>query len=692
MEKVIALAGNPNVGKSTIFNALTGLKQHTGNWTGKTVDTASGFCRRGESTCRWIDLPGCYSLLAHSEEEKISRDFICFGPSDGVVVVCDATCLERTLNLALQIIETARPVVLCVNLLDEAKKKKIQIDLPLLSETLGIPVAGTSARNGEGLDQLFSCLREMKDGRRRAAEPPVRYPAPIEEALAQLEEPVNSLTGGAVSSRWLSLRLLEGDSEFHAALQKYLGFSPCDAPVLQELLPELREILAQKGYPAGGLRDAIAEAFVHRSEELCQKAVLYKETDYACRDRRLDRLFTSRRTGFPLMLLLLFLIFWITISGANIPSALLSDILFWVEDRLAAGAVALGIPKAVYSPVIFGIYRVLAWVISVMLPPMAIFFPLFTLLEDFGYLPRVAFNLDRCFQKCRACGKQALTMCMGLGCNAVGVTGCRIIDSPRERMIAILTNSLVPCNGRFPTLLTVISLFLAGSAAGSFSSLLPALFLALTVVLGVAMTLLVSRLLSATLLKGLPSSFALELPPYRKPRFGPVILRSLLNRTLFVLGRAASVAAPAGLVIWLMANLTVGDRTLLAHCAGFLDPLGRMLGMDGVILMAFILGMPANEIVMPIMLMAYLAKGSLLDIADANVLGRLLTDNGWTWITAVSTLLFSLMHWPCATTCLTIRRETGSTRWMLIAILLPTLLGMLCCFLFAAAARLLTLS
>ena len=263
-------------------------------------------------------------------------------------------------------------------------------------------------------------------------------------------------------------------------------------------------------------------------------------------------------------------------------------------------------PEWLHGVLVLGVYRVLAWVVSVMLPPMAIFFPLFTLLEDLGYLPRVAFNLDHQFKKCGSCGKQALTMCMGFGCNAAGVTGARIIDSPRERLIAILTNNFVPCNGRFPTIIAIISMFFIGAVTLPFQSALSALMLTGVIVLGVFMTFAVSRLLSGTLLKGVPSSFALELPPYRRPQIGKVIVRSIFDRTLFVLGRAIAVAAPAGLIIWVMANVSVGGASLLSHCAGFLDPFARLLGMDGIILMAFILGFPANEIVVPIMIMAYI--------------------------------------------------------------------------------------
>ena len=323
-----------------------------------------------------------------------------------------------------------------------------------------------------------------------------------------------------------------------------------------------------------------------------------------------------------------------------------------------------------------------------MLPPMAIFFPLFTLLEDFGYLPRIAFNLDKCFSKCKASGKQALTMCMGFGCNAVGVTGARIIDSPRERLIAILTNNFVPCNGRFPTIIAIITMFFAYETAGLQTSFISALILVLVILFGVFMTFITSKLLSGTVLKGMESSFTLELPPYRTPQFGKVIIRSIFDRTLFVLARAVIVAAPSGLIIWLFANIDINNISILNYCTEFLDPFARLIGLDGVILMAFILGIPANEIVVPIMLMTYLSQGSLTEINDLNIMKTLLIDNGWTIITAINMILFSLMHWPCATTCLTIRKETGSLKWTLLAIILPTVCGLTICFVFTQIANL----
>ena len=599
----VALAGNPNVGKSTLFNALTGLRQHTGNWAGKTVATARGEYVFEGREYQLVDLPGTYSLAAHSQEEAVARDYIESGQADAVVVVCDATCLERNLILVLQVLELTGKVLVCVNLLDEARRLGIQVDLPALSQRLGVPVVGTAAGRQEGLDELK----------------------------------------GAIA------RLVEGD-----------------APAAARREPRERVTLAER-YAAQVVRG--------------------ERADRLRRQRRLDRLLTSKSTGIPLMLLLFGLVVWLTVAGANGPSALLTA-LFARLGEVLEGWLAPA-PVWLSGILLDGVYRVTAWVVAVMLPPMAIFFPLFTLLEDLGYQPRVAFVMDHAFQKCRACGKQCLTMCMSMGCNACGVTGCRIIDSPRERLIAILTASLVPCNGKFPTLIALITIFFVGGRTGALASLEGAALLLATLVLGVAGTLGCSRLLSATVLKGMPSSFALELPPFRRPRVGEVIVRSVLDRTLFVLGRAVAVAAPAGAAIWLLANVTVGGASLLAWCTGFLDPFARWFGLDGVILMAFILGWPANEIVLPVMLMAYLSAGSLVEFDSLAALGRLLTQQGWTWLTAVCAMLFSLFHWPCSTTCLTVYKETGSVKWTALAVALPTALGLGLCFVVTAAARLL---
>ena len=641
-DSVVALAGNPNVGKSTVFNELTGMNQHTGNWPGKTVASAQGYCETGGWGCVLVDIPGCYSLMAHSAEEAVARDFICFGGANAVVVVCDASCLERNLNLALQAMEITDNVVLCVNLMDEARRKGVEVDAALLGQRLGVPVVPAAARSGEGLPELMCAVERVARGECAGHVCRVRYAQPVEAALALLTPAVANAAGtGGPAPRWLALRLLEGDTELNAGIVRYLGFSLAQHPDVAEILARARRLLAEGGVTQEALHDEVVRSLVRTAETVCIGAVRCTPTPQELRDRRLDRILTSRRTGFPLMLLLLLGVFWLTITGANVPSQLLADGLFWVGDRLGGAMAWAGAPVWVKGLLVDGVYRVLAWVVSVMLPPMAIFFPLFTLLEDLGYLPRVAFNLDRTFKKCRACGKQALTMAMGFGCNAAGVVGCRIIDSPRERLIAMLTNNFVPCNGRFPTLL-----------------------------------------------KGVPSSFTLELPPYRRPQIGKVIVRSIFDRTLFVLGRAAMVAAPAGMLIWVMANLTLDGQTLLTRSAAFLDPAARFFGLDGVILLAFILGFPANEIVVPIIIMAYLSTGSLVEMNDLSALHTLLVQNGWTWVTAVCTMLFSLMHWPCSTTCITIRKESQSWKWTAAAFALPTAAGLASCALVANGARL----
>ncbi|MEQ2628981.1 ferrous iron transport protein B [Peptoniphilus lacrimalis] len=688
MEKVVALAGNPNVGKSTVFNALTGLKQHTGNWPGKTVECAKGNVEDKGNKFQLVDLPGSYSLLAHSEEEEIARDFICFEKPDAVIVVCDGTTLERNMNLVLQIMETTKNVILCVNLLDEAKRKNIEINLNKLSDILKIPVIGTAARSGKGLEKIFPSLYELFSNKKDDIYI-VRYPEELEREISILQEDLEKFLPDTLNARWATVRVLEDDKSFFESLSKYENIDLSANKNLDEKIKASRLRLQDKTYNLEKIKDSIVEAFVSNAEEICKDTVIYKNKNYNQRDRKLDKLFTSKTTGFLIMFLLLLGVFWITIAGANVPSDLINKLLFSWEDNILAFLKNIGLPKSIYGPLVFGVYRVVAWVISVMLPPMAIFFPLFTLLEDFGYLPRVAFNLDKYFQKCNACGKQALTMCMGFGCNAAGVTGCKIIDSPRERLIAILTNNFVPCNGRFPTIIATITMFLVmGFGGGFLSSLFSAFILALVIILGVFITILASKILSETLLKGIPSSFTLELPPYRVPQVGTVIVRSIFDRTIFVLGRAVVVAAPAGIIIWILANINFGDMSILNHLVNFLEPLARLMGLDGVILTAFLLGLPANETVIPIIIMTYLSKGSLLEIDDINVMRNLLVNNGWTIITAINVILFSIMHWPCGTTLLTIHKETGSIKWTVISFLLPTVFGIVSCICFTSLAKL----
>ncbi len=687
-DKVVALAGNPNVGKSTVFNSLTGMNQHTGNWPGKTVANAQGYCKSKKNSYVMVDIPGTYSLMAHSKEEEVARNFICFGEPDAVVVVCDATCLERNLNLVLQTIEISERVVVCVNLLDEAKRKNIKIDLKELSRKLGIPVVGTIARKKNTLAELMQAVDEVLVESKEFKPLRITYPELIENAIGMLEPLVESKAKGHMNARWLSLKLLDQDESLVEEIQATLGEGFLADRELQETLQEVREYLTANGLDSDKLKDQIVASLVIAAEKVCEDVVIKETKTYNAFDHRIDRVITSRWAGYPIMLALLAVIFWITITGANYPSELLGNGLFWIQDRLTEFFHYIGAPEWLHGMIVLGIYRVLAWVVSVMLPPMAIFFPLFTLLEDVGYLPRIAYNLDCPFKKCCACGKQALTMCMGFGCNAAGIVGCRIIDSPRERLLAILTNNFVPCNGRFPTLIAIITMFFVGFSESLGASILSALLLTCVILFGIIMTFVMTRLLSKTVLKGVPSSYTLELPPYRRPQIGKVIVRSIFDRTLFVLGRAVAVAIPAGLLIWVMANVNISGISLLNHCATFLDPFAKLIGLDGVILMAFILGFPANEIVVPIILMAYMAQGSLLELESLAEMKQLFVAHGWTWITAICTMIFSLCHWPCSTTLITIRKESGSMKWVALAVLIPTAVGIVVCAIVANVGRL----
>ena len=589
----VALMGNPNVGKSTLFNQITGMHQHTGNWPGKTVTGAVGTCTYNEKNIAFVDLPGCYSLSSRSPEEEVARDFIEKENPDVTVVVCDATCLERNLILVLKTLAVTRKVIVCVNLIDEAKKKGITVDSEVLSRELSVPVVLMSARRGKGVEELLKAI-------------------------------VNG-------------KFCEGKNE-----------------------------------------EKSIDETVNLAEKITKKAISFKNDDYTARDRHIDKLLTGK-LSVPTMLLLLLGVFWLTITGANAVSDVLSSFLFKTEDVLYSFLGFINCPQFLKDIVVLGGYRMLIWVVSVMLPPMAVFFPLFTLLEDSGYLPRVAFNLDRCFSSCGACGKQALTMCMGLGCNAAGVIGARIIDSKRERLIAIITNSLTPCNGRFPALISIISVFIVGSAGTVFKNFLPSVVLTAVLGFSVLMTLLLSKFLSKTLLSGEGSSFVLELPPYRRPEIGKVIVRSVFDRTLFVLSRAVISSLPAGFLLWIMANVSIDGVTLMTMFSEILNPIGRIMGLDGIILMAFILGFPANETVVPIMIMGYLSSGVLSDAVGFMEIKNVLISNGWDMVSAVNCIIFFLFHWPCATTMMTIYKETKSAKWTLVSFLLPTVIGFSLC-------------
>ena len=688
----IALAGNPNTGKSTVFNALTGLRQHTGNWPGKTVTRAEGSFSFHDQRYRIIDLPGTYSLLSTSEDEEVARDFILFGKPDVTVIVVDASRLERNLSLALQILEITDKAVLCLNLMDEARRHHITIDTRTLSRDLGIPVVATSARTKEGIPDLLFAIEEVVSGKFQTKKQTyIDLPKENAEAIAELQSALSELNPELPNTRWLAMRLIEGDESVQKGVEEGT-FSAENNPEKQarvlRIADEYHKILGDN------YRNDLVEAIYTQATTLINVSV---STDFSARsfrvDRAIDRIVTHKIWGFPIMFLLLAGVLWITIIGANYPSQWLSDLFVgWLYPLLKDGANALHFPWWLSGFLIDGVYLATTWVISVMLPPMAIFFPLFTLLEDFGYLPRVAFNLDKLFRTAGAHGKQALTMSMGFGCNAAGVVATRIINSPREKLIAIITNNFSLCNGRWPTQILIATLFIGALVPKQWSSTVSMLAVIGIAVLGIAFSFLTSWLLSKTLLKGESSFFVLELPPYRPPRFFQTLYTSLIDRTLIVLWRAIVFAAPAGAVIWLICNLQIAQQPIALWLIQGLDPIGVFIGLNGVILLAYIVAIPANEIVIPTVLMLTTmvlgqtavgeGAGVLMEASTSQV-GVLLHAGGWTLLTAVNLMLFSLLHNPCSTTIYTIYKETQSKKWTLIATLLPVLYGIVVCFLVA---------
>ncbi len=671
-EKIInvALAGNPNVGKSTVFNEITGLKQHTGNWTGKTVDLASGIVKKGDTAYRFIDIPGTYSLKPHSKEEEVASEFLCFQRADEAIVVCDATSLERNLYLALQILETGIKTTLCINLLDEARKKGVMLNLPLLSRELGVNVVGTAARDGEGIDKLINSL----SNKTYLTPLKIKYDASIEQAVEYIIPEIKKLKIDNVNEKWLALRLLEKEASVIRYLEKQYSVNQLES--LYEAVEKAVNFYNSNSQNEVEISEAISANLFKIAEAVAKKATVKKPNSEAIYKH--DKIFAKRVSSYLVLMLILFVIFYITIIGANYPSQWLSVFFSFAESKLSAFFTNLGAPVFLKEMLINGGFRVLGWVVSVMLPPMAIFFPCFTFLEDLGLLPRIAYVLDNGFYKAGTCGKQALTTCMGYGCNCVGISGARIIDSKRERLIAILTNTLTPCNGRFPAIIKLISIFFVSFGE---KSLLSALILAMIIVLSLALTLLLSNILSETLLKGEASHYILELPPYRKPQPSKILFESVVNRTLFVLGRAIAVAFPAGIVIWILANVSFGKEVnLLAVFCNLFEPLGKAMGMDGETLSAFFLGIPANEIVLPIALMSYLGAGELSGIESTKVIAEILYSNGWSNLTAVCYIIFSVVHFPCATALITVFKETKSIKWTALSFLIPTALGVvLCC-------------
>ena len=696
----VALAGNPNVGKSTIFNSLTGMHQHTGNWTGKTVENTTGKSIIKDREFTFVDIPGTYSIMSNSEEEEIAREYICFGNPNVTVIVVDSTCLERNLNLVFQIMEITDNIIVCVNLLDEAKKKKIKIDLKKLEQLLGIPVVGTTARDKNTLEKLKDVIYKVCVGEIKPCPKEVEYSLEIRENINLLEKSLLECYEKEIELnrkgiivedknkkiskklyKWIAIKLIDGEEKILNSIKNNLKLD-LENEIITKCLSDVKMQLKKENINSNNFKDKVVADIMKKAEYVSKEVCTFENKDYSAKDRNIDKVLTSKKFGIPIMILFLGIIFWITIVGANYPSKALFNMFNWFQEKLVVFAEYLHSPQWLSDMLINGVYKTLTWIIAVMLPPMAIFFPLFTILEDLGYLPRIAFNMDGFFQKACCSGKQMITMCMGFGCNACGVTGCRIIDSPRERLIAILTNNLVPCNGRFPFLISIATIFIAGAYAGSngfLSSILSTLAVIIVIILGIFLTIIISKILSNTILKGIPSSMVLELPPYRKPQFGKILVRSIFDRTLFVLGRAVSIAAPAGLVIWLMANIGINGESLLSIVANVLNPFAQLMGLDGYILTAFILGMPANEIVLPIILMCYLKDGALVNIEDTVQIGQILIQNGWNMLTAMNVMLFTILHFPCTTTLLTIKKETGSWKWTGLAFAIPTVCGIVLC-------------
>ena len=683
---VVAMAGNPNVGKSAIFNALTGSRQHVGNWPGKTIERAEGIFYHGDWEIHLVDLPGTYSLAAQSPEEVVARDYILSGEPDVVVNVVDATSLERNLNLTLQILELTDRVVVALNLMDEVRRRGWEIDVKALEADLGVPVVPTVATEDEGFPQLAAALVEVAEGRRQTHPVSVDYGLTVEGHIQSLEADLASL-GIDGRRRWIALRLLEDDPEIVEAFKAGNLSSCCLKKDDLSASPEaLQAVLRRAARLRESTRPDARVEIVRRRYEFADE--VFRRTARRLRPveesptERLDRIFIHRVWSWPIMLAMLVAVLWITIQGANVPSDMLGTAFGWLADVTRGFLVRLHAPWWVVGPLVDGLIVGTGTVIAVMLPPMIIFFTAFNLLEDIGFIPRVAFNLDRLMQAVGSQGKHTLVAMMSFGCNVTGVLTCRIIENAKDRVVAIVTSPLILCNGRFGAGLALIILFFGKRALVVTLAYL---------VISVGAMLLATWVLNRVFFRREPSGFVMELPPYRKPNWGQVIWRTLAHQVGHTMGRAVMIAAPATLLIWLLGNLPPGapfERTAVGRLVGVLAPLGRPFGLSGEMLAALLFALPAKEIVVPSLAMTYGLQATLAD--SEAVLGYL--GHTWTPLVAFSFLTFYMLYLPCLVTVWATWKETRNLKWTLMGSVVPLVTASVITFLVYQGGRLLGFS